>query len=83
VPALAYPAAHQRFEIRAYPPMDPENFESEEHIAQAVWDIIEDAIYQNPQLWLWTYKHFRYKPAQARREYPDYAISHRMFDAIH
>jgi KDO2-lipid IV(A) lauroyltransferase len=82
VPALAYPTPGGKSEIRAFAPLDPAHFESEEHIAQAVWDTIERAILEAPHLWLWTYKHFRYKPADARREYPDYAISHPSFDAV-
>lgn len=82
VPALAYPAADGRFEIRALEPLDPARFASEEDLTQAVWEIVEKAVGEFPHLWLWSYKHFRYRPADARREYPDYSVADPRFEEV-
>ena len=43
-------------------------------ITQACWDFFEPFIRARPELWLWNYKHFRYRPRAAPPEdYPFYA----------
>ena len=43
-------------------------------IAQLCWDHFEPRIQERPELWMWAYKHWRYRPADARPEdYPFYA----------
>lgn len=39
--------------------------ESQARLAQTVWDHFESAIRQRPELWLWMYRHWRYRPLQA------------------
>jgi KDO2-lipid IV(A) lauroyltransferase len=51
-------------------------------IAQACWDHFEPGLRREPGLWLWAYKHFRYKPAGATTEYPFYANEWDAFDAL-
>jgi lauroyl/myristoyl acyltransferase len=46
---------------------------STHQIAQACWDQFEPYVRRNPAPWLWMYKHWRYKPINAGREYPFYA----------
>lgn len=82
VPVLTYPDQGLRHEIRALHPLDASEFCSEEQISQHLWNLVETAIVENPQLWLWSYKHFRYKPAGTNREYPDYARVHPEFDLL-
>ncbi len=43
-------------------------------ITQACWDFFEPVIRAQPELWLWNYKHWRYRPSDAAPEdYPFYA----------
>ncbi len=43
-------------------------------IAQGCWDFFEPFIRARPELWLWNYKHFRYRPRDvAPEKYPFYA----------
>ncbi len=43
-------------------------------MAQECWDIYERTLREQPHLWLWSYKHWRYKPeAAGARAYPFYA----------
>ena len=43
-------------------------------VTQACWDYFEPFIRARPELWLWNYKHWRYRPRDAAPEtYPFYA----------
>ena len=43
-------------------------------ITQACWDFFEPFIRARPELWLWNYKHWRYRPREAPPDgYPFYA----------
>ena len=33
-----------------------------QEIAQQCWDFFEPILRKRPELWLWPYKHFRYRP---------------------
>lgn len=37
---------------------------SRTELTQMVWDRIESAIRQRPELWLWMYRHWRYRPSE-------------------
>lgn len=46
-------------------------------IAQACWDALEPGLHEHPELWLWSYKHWRYRPEGSQGEgYPFYASCH-------
>ena len=51
-------------------------------IAQACWDEIEPMIRARPELWMWVYKHWRYKPQGATRVYPFYANESSKFEKL-
>ncbi len=53
---------------------------SYQEITQGCWDFFEPFIRERPELWLWNYKHWRYKPQDAAREYPFYAHPAKRFD---
>lgn len=43
-------------------------------IAQACWDALEPGLRERPELWLWSYKHWRYRPEGPQGDgYPFYA----------
>ena len=48
------------------------------------WDFFEPLIHERPELWLWGYKHFRYRPADAPTpgRYPFYARPSREFERL-
>jgi len=53
-------------------PVTSEN--TPEQIAQACWDALEPGLHAHPELWLWSYKHWRYRPEGIQGEgYPFYA----------
>ncbi|MCK9588857.1 MAG: lysophospholipid acyltransferase family protein [Terrimicrobiaceae bacterium] len=50
-------------------------------IAQQCWDVLEPGIRENPGCWLWSYKHWRFKPSEGDVErFPDYANTAKRFD---
>ena len=50
--------------------------------AQQCWDYFEPRLRENPGLWMWPYKHFRYKPRNADRPYPFYANESGAFEKL-
>ena len=73
VPTHCEPLPGGRFKLVVHPPLQITANATNQQIAQACWDSIEPAIRRNPAPWLWMYKHWRYKPANPPRPYPDYA----------
>lgn len=51
-------------------------------IAQRCWEAFGPALQARPDLWLWPYKHFRYKPKHAERAYPFYANESGKFEKL-
>jgi KDO2-lipid IV(A) lauroyltransferase len=49
-------------------------------VTQACWNQFEPIIRAHPEYWLWLYKHWRYKPSEATRQYPFYANKSVQFD---
>ena len=53
-----------------------------QQVAQACWDRFEPIIRENPGGWLWSYKHWRYRPAATARAYPFYSQFSQNFQAL-
>ncbi|XHR29421.1 MAG: lysophospholipid acyltransferase family protein [Chthoniobacteraceae bacterium] len=54
-----------------------------QEIAQACWDFFEPRILERPDLYMWAYKHFRYRPKDADPSfYPAYANVSPVFDEM-
>jgi hypothetical protein len=53
---------------------------SYQEITQACWNRFEPIIRENPDYWLWVYKHWRYKPSVSGLKYPFYANRSTQFD---
>ena len=51
-------------------------------VAQLCWDCYEPIIRARPELWLWAYKHFRYRPHGVTAQYPFYAYEWGAFDKL-
>lgn len=72
-PTYCVPAGHGRYRIRVGEPLRFSPEASAREVAQGCWDVFEPFIRENPELWMWSYKHWRYRPKQATRPYPPYA----------
>ncbi|HEX8280416.1 MAG TPA: lysophospholipid acyltransferase family protein [Chthoniobacterales bacterium] len=73
VPMYCEPLGDGRYRVVAQPAIEVARDASHQEIAQACWDSFEPIVRKNPAPWLWMYKHWRYKPLDARRSYPFYA----------
>ena len=52
-------------------------------IMQACWDALEPGLHRHPEMWLWSYKHWRYRPATGdTKHYPFYSNQLESFDAL-
>lgn len=81
-PAHAEPLPGGRYRVIFHPPITDARDKSEQQIAQMCWDGFQPYLERNPAPWLWVYKHWRYKPSEADREYPFYAQTLPRFDRM-
>jgi KDO2-lipid IV(A) lauroyltransferase len=82
VPAHCEPLPHGRYRLVFHRAIEHNRSVSDREIAQACWDSFEPFVRRNPSPWLWMYKHWRYRPRPADREYPFYAQPWRRFDEL-
>jgi Kdo2-lipid IVA lauroyltransferase/acyltransferase len=81
VPFITVPRPDGGYSIRLLPPLRFAKGTPYETIAQACWDQFEPIIREQPEQWLWSYKHWRYKPSGTDRIYPFYSNRSKKFDA--
>ena len=79
IPAHCEPLPGGRYRVVFHPKVHTAGM-THQQIAQAYWDSFEPYVREDPAPWLWMYKYWRYKPADASRPYPFYARPHRRFD---
>ncbi len=65
-----------------HPPIEIPEGASLQQIAQKCWDAFEPWVRKSPESWMWAYKHWRYKPADATRPYPFYANHSSKFERL-
>ena len=71
------------YHVRYLPALKIKEGSSITSITQACWDALEPGLYQHPELWLWSYKHWRYRPSTGATEhYPFYANVFDQFDEL-
>lgn len=82
VPVFTEPQHDGTVRVTARPAIEVTAEMSVEEIAQRCWDVFEPLIRARPELYLWAYKHFRYRPKDAPREYPGYAHTSGAFEKL-
>lgn len=80
-PCICMPAPDGSAVFRAYAPLDIPADATPAAIAQICWNFYEPIIRANPGLWIWPYKHFRYRPREATAPYPFYSSTSPVFEA--
>jgi lauroyl/myristoyl acyltransferase len=74
VPVECLPRHDGGYIVRYLPELPVTSETTPEQIAQACWDVLEPGLHTHPELWLWSYKHWRYRPkGNAGKAYPFYA----------
>ena len=82
VPTVCLPQPDGSALLQAFEPLDIPEDATPARVAQLCWERYEPIIRANPGLWLWPYKHFRYKPHATAVEYPSYANEWDAFDKL-
>jgi lauroyl/myristoyl acyltransferase len=82
IPMYCEPLPAGRYRLVALPKVTVRPGATHQEIAQACWDSFEPVVRRNPAPWLWMYKHWRYKPADAPRPYPFYSQESPFFEQI-
>ena len=82
IPAHCEPLPKGRYRIVFHPHIEGTATMSHREIAQACWDSFEPYLRKHPAPWLWMYKHWRYRPADADRPYPAYSHIFERFDKL-
>ena len=82
VPAMCIPDADGGATIHYLAPLKFPADASLQQISQMCWDHFEPHIRARPGLWLWPYKHFRYKPRGTSDAYPFYANESGAFEKL-
>jgi KDO2-lipid IV(A) lauroyltransferase len=80
VPWVTLPRGDGGYMVRILPWLRFPASSSYQEITQACWNQFEPIIREQPDNWLWVYKHWRYKPSASERGYPFYANSSTQFD---
>jgi len=82
IPVHCEPLTGGRYRVVFHRKIDTTQDMTLRQIAQACWNSFEPYVRKNPAPWLWMYKHWRYRPANADRPYPSYAHVMRRFDEM-
>lgn len=76
-----FPTSEGKFRLIMNPRLEVPANASQQEITQHCWDALEPLIRANPELWLWNYKHWRFRPSDADpADYPAYSHTTPRFD---
>ncbi len=80
VPVACLPTPDGRCRFVAWPRLEFAEGATLEQMTAACLAHLESRIRENPALWLWAYKHWRYRDAANPDRYPDYANVSSLFE---
>jgi Kdo2-lipid IVA lauroyltransferase/acyltransferase len=79
-PMLCLPLDDGRYVVRMFRSIEVAADGAIPELTQRCWDIFEAEIREQPHLWMWMYKHWRYLPSAAvAADYPSYANVNKAF----
>lgn len=77
------PLPDGRYQVSIFEAIRPLPGDDVTALTQRVWDHFEKAIREQPECWLWMYKHWRYLPSrEPNPAYPKYAKPSKKFTAL-
>jgi lauroyl/myristoyl acyltransferase len=82
VPIECRPGPSGNYRIIHHTPIECPPDADPREIVQQCWNALEPGIHENPECWLWAYKHWRYKPWIHSERYPSYANHSKRFDKL-
>lgn len=80
VPAECHPQEDGTYRLVYHDPIPYTSNDTPEQVAQMCWDVLEPYVRNHPEYWLWSYKHWRFKPKGDGERYPFYANEATRFD---
>jgi KDO2-lipid IV(A) lauroyltransferase len=82
VPIMSEPLPDGRCKVTVHPPLEIPEGATGQEIAQLAWNFLEKVIREKPELWMWVYKHWRFRPKGTTRRYPYYAHESGKFEKL-
>ena len=83
VPVECRPQPDGTYQIVFHKPLEFHAEATAAEIAQLCWNVLEPSIHEQPECWLWAYKHWRFRPANDHTgRYPFYANVAKRFDKM-
>jgi lauroyl/myristoyl acyltransferase len=83
IPCECTPQSDGTYVARYLPAVEIPEGASAAEITQLCWDALERSIRARPELWLWAYKQWRFKPSAGdTSRYPAYANAAKRFDKL-
>jgi KDO2-lipid IV(A) lauroyltransferase len=82
IPMTSDPLPDGRCRVTIHPPLEYPEGATGNEIAQIAWDHLEKIIRAKPELWMWMYKHWRYRPKGATHRYPYYSHESGKFERL-
>ena len=82
LPMTSEPRADGTCLVEIHPPLDIPAGSTTRQIAQLAWNFFEPRIRAKPELWMWAYKHWRFRPKDAAHAYPFYANESGKFERL-
>ena len=83
IPSLCLPGKDGKYRFHYFRPIWVKKGTPPWQAVQACWDVLEAKVREHPEYWLWIYKHWRYRPAEAEpASFPAYANVSRAFDKL-
>lgn len=83
VPAISVPRSDGKYAFHFLEPIPVGPGDSMQEITQRCWKCFESFILEQPEIWIWMYKHWRYLPdGAAVSDYPAYANRSKKFDKL-
>ena len=83
VPAISIPLPDGRYAMHFLEPIAVTEADNLQAITQHCWDQFEPLIRQQPEMWMWMYKHWRYLPTNAAASnYPAYAHVSKKYEKL-
>jgi lauroyl/myristoyl acyltransferase len=83
VPVECRPQPDGTYRMVYRKPLDFPSGATAAQVTQLCWNVLEPSIHEQPECWLWAYKHWRFRPANDETgRYPFYANVAKRFDKM-
>jgi len=82
VPMTSEPLLDGTCRVQIHPALEIPDGSTPQQITQIAWNFFERLIREKPELWMWAYKHWRYKPKGDPHAYPFYANESGKFERL-